>query len=309
MPLVSVVIPVYNGERFLRESLESVFAQTFRDYEVICVDDGSTDGSFPFLKQYGERVRVVQQANAGQSAARNAGVRLARGEYIAFLDQDDRWYPSKLEQQVAVLQAETDVVLVHCNYDIVDRGGQVLQAGAALAGRGSSLASPLGLLIGEALVFPSAMLARRDVFQRVGGFDPELRGFEDFDLIARLKQHGRFVLLDEPGMSYRLHAGGFTRAGGIGVIRSRERFLIRMRDLYMGDRTKEALIKRMLADCYSDWGMHEARGGNRREGREKLIRSLRQNPWKFRTYSRLVRVTMSGLVRNRKQDVQRSRER
>lgn len=308
MPIVSVVIPVYNGERFLRESLESVFAQTFRDYEVICVDDGSTDGSFALLRKYGERVRVVQQTNEGQSAARNAGVRLARGEYIAFLDQDDRWYPSKLEQQVAVLQAEPDVVLVHCNYDRVDGEGRVLQAGAALAERASALASPLGCLIGEALIFPSSMMVRRDVFQRVGGFTPELRGYEDFDLMARLKPHGRFVLLNESGMSYRLHDGGFSRAGGMGVIRSRERFLIRMRDLYMGDRAKEALITRMLADCYSDWGMHEARGGNRREGREKLIRSLRQNPWKFRTYSRLVRVTMSGLVRNRKRDTQRSGE-
>src|SRR5215510_13638387 len=232
MPLVSVVIPIYNGERFLRESLESVLAQTFQDYEIVCVDDGSMDGSCALLKQYGARVRVIQLANAGQSAARNVGVRQASGGFVAFLDQDDRWYPSKLAQQVTVLSAEPDVVMVHCNYDRIDGDGRVLVAGAALVERASALASPLGRLIGEALVFPSAMMVRRDVFQGVGGFDPELRGFEDFDLIARLKQQGRLVLLRESGMAYRLHAGGFTRAGGIGVIRSRERFLIRMRMLY-----------------------------------------------------------------------------
>jgi len=120
MPLVSVVIPVYNGERFLRESLESVVAQTFQDYEIVCVDDGSTDGSCALLKQYGARVRVIQQANAGQSAARNVGVRQATGGFVAFLDQDDRWYPSKLAQQVTVLSAEPDVAMVHCNYDRMD---------------------------------------------------------------------------------------------------------------------------------------------------------------------------------------------
>ena len=296
MPLVSVVIPVYNGERFLKESLESVFTQTFHDYEIVCVDDGSTDGSSALLKQYGTRVRVIQQANAGQSAARNEGVRQAAGAFVAFLDQDDRWYPSKLAQQVAVLTAEPDVVLVHCNYDRMDGDGRVLVAGAALVEKASALASPLGRLIGEALVFPSAMMVRRDVFQRVGGFDPELRGFEDFDLIARLKQQGRFVLLNESGMAYRLHAGGFTRAGGMGIIRSKERFLIRMRALYAGDRTKNAIIDRILADCYSDWGIHVARDGQPRKGLVKLVQSLQQDPWRFRTYSRLVRVSLRVLA-------------
>ena len=302
MPLVSVVIPVYNGERFLRESLESVFAQTFHNYEIICVDDGSTDGSYALLQQYGARVRVIQQANSGQSAARNAGVREAAGAFVAFLDQDDQWYPSKLAQQVAVLNAEPDVVLVHCNYDRMDGDGRVLVAGAALVERTSALTSPLGRLIGEALVFPSAMMVRRDVFQRVGGFDPELRGFEDFDLIARLKQEGGFILLNESGMAYRLHGGGFSRAGGMGVIRSRERFLIRMRALYAGDRAKNALIDRMLSDCYSDWGMHDAKNGQPRKGWVKLIQALRQDPSKFRTYSRLLRVSLLAFLGSRKQD-------
>lgn len=303
MQLVSVVIPVYNGERFLKESLESVFAQTFQDYEIVCVDDGSTDGSLALLQQYGSRVRVISQANAGQSAARNAGVRQATGAFVAFLDQDDLWYPAKLAQQVAVLNAEPDVVVVHCNYNRMDGDGRALVTGAALAELASALASPLGRLIGEALVFPSAMMVRRDVFQRVGGFDSELQGFEDFDLIARLKQQGRFVLLHESGMAYRLHAGGFTRAGGIGIIRSRERFLIRMRMLYAEDHEKEILIKQMLADCYSDWGMHEAKEGQPRKGRVKLIQALQQDPWKFRTYSRLVRVSLLAFLGSQKQEV------
>ncbi|HJT19984.1 MAG TPA: glycosyltransferase family A protein, partial [Nitrospira sp.] len=287
--------PVYNGKRYIADTLESVFAQTFCDYEIVCVDDGSTDGSAALLEAYGERVRVVRQSNAGQSAARNAGAALAQGQYIAFLDQDDRWYPSKLEQQVAALTAAPDAVLAHCNYDRVDADGRMLQTGAALSERATALASPLGRLLEEALIFPSAMLVRRDAFQRAGGFDPALRGFEDFDLIARLKRQGRFVLLNETGMAYRFHGAGFSRAGGTEVMRSRERFLVRMQELYAGDRTKETLIQDMLADCYSDWGIHEARQGNRAGGRAMLARSLLCHPGKMRTYSRLIRASLPQL--------------
>ena len=289
MPKVSVVMPVYNGERFLRESLDSVFAQTFQDFEVLCVDDGSTDNSAAVFEQYGVRIRVLRQKNAGQSAARNAGVILAKGQYIAFLDQDDLWYPSKLLRQLAAIEADPRVVLVHCDFDRIDEKGRMVQERAGTIERASALASPMGQLIGEALIFPSAMLIRREGFARSGGFHAELQGFEDFDLIARLKQQGEFVMVEERGMAYRLHGQGFTRAGGLHIIRSRERFLRRMEGLYRGDRTKQAIVRRMLADCYSDWGIHEVRQGNKLEGRRKLIESLRCNPAKMRTYSRLLR--------------------
>ena len=150
---VTVVIPVYNGGRYLRESIDSVLAQTFHDYEIVCVDDGSTDDSPVLLQEYGQRLRVVRQENSGQSAARNVGVKLARGEYIAFLDQDDVWYPSKVQNQVAVLDAEPDVVLVHCNFDRIDERGRMLERGAGMIERTSALGSSMGQLIGEALIF------------------------------------------------------------------------------------------------------------------------------------------------------------
>jgi len=289
MPKVSVVVPVYNGERYLRETLDSVFAQTFRDYEVICVDDGSTDASAAIIKEYGARVTLIQQANAGQGAARNVGVRHGAGAYVAFLDQDDCWYPHKLQQQVAALEADPEAVLAYCNSDRMDHEGRLVQRGVTLAECQSASESPLGRLIGEGLILPSSMLVRRDVFERVGGFDPMLRGFEDFDLSARLKQEGRFVFLEESGMCYRVHEEGFRRTGGLSVVQSRARFLDRMRVLYAGNRIKEALIDVMQAECYSDWGLHELKAGSRVNGWRMLARSLRYNPLKFRTYSRLLR--------------------
>ena len=289
MPKVTVVMPVFNGERFLQESLDSVFAQTFQDFEMLCVDDGSTDNSAAVLTQYGERIRVLRQKNAGQSVARNAGVTVAKGQYVAFLDQDDLWYPSKLMHQVAALDADPDIVLVHCDFDRIDDGGRMMQEGAGMSERATALASPMGQLIGEALIFPSAMMIRKTAYEQVGGFHRELQGFEDFDLIARLKERGRFMMLEETGMAYRVHGHGFTRAGGLHIIRSREKFLRRMQELYPGDRAKQMIVQRMLADCYSDWGLHEVRAGNKEEGRRKLLQSLRCNPTKLRTYSRLLR--------------------
>jgi glycosyltransferase involved in cell wall biosynthesis len=294
MAKVSVVMPVYNGQRFLTDSLESVFAQRYGDYEVICVDDGSTDGSAELLKSYGDRVMTIRQPNAGQGAARNAGARRASGQYVAFLDQDDQWYPQKLEREVAALQANPDAVVAYSNSDRMDDEGRLLQVGATVAERASALVSPLGRLIGEGLVLPSSMLVRRDVFERIGGFDPQLTGFEDFDICARLRQQGRFLFIEEPGLCYRVHGGGFSQSGKLRVVQSRERFLLRMRDLYAGNREKEGLVKKMLADCYSDWGMEELRVGNRQASWGKLFRSLRCNPVKWRTYSRLIRSFLPG---------------
>ncbi len=299
MPTVSVVILVYNGEQYLRSALDSVFAQTFQDFEIVCVDDGSTDRSLAVISEFGKRVMVVQQRNAGQGAARNAGVRHASGRYVAFLDQDDRWYPAKLERQVQVLENEPEVVLVYCNSDRMDAEGNLVGTGVTLAERKKALASPLGRLSGEGLILPSSMMVRRCVFEQIGGFDTELRGFEDFDLSARLRQHGRFVFLEEPGMCYRVHQEGFSRSGGLAVVRSRERFLLRMQALYAGDTGKQTLIRALLAECYSDWGISKVRSGEVREGRRYLWRSLQYDPYKFRTYSRLFRSVLMGRLHGR----------
>ena len=295
MPKVSIVVPIYNGERYLREALDSVFAQTFQDFAVICVDDGSTDKSPDLLREYGSKVTVLQQRNKGACVARNAGARAATAPYIAFLDQDDRWYPRKLEQQVAVLDVEPDVILVLCNSDRMDAEGRLLQVGATLAERATMHRSPLGRLIDEDQLLSSAILVRRDAFERAGMYDPELRGFEDFDLCARLKRLGRFKLIEESGMCYRVHAASLSHSAGDAVVRSRERFLQNMRELYVGDETKQNLIRIMLAECYSDWGMNEVRSGNRKDGRRMLLRSLRYGSLKFRTYSRLLRSFLPDL--------------
>lgn len=287
-------MPVHNGARYLAEALESVFAQTFRDFEVLVVDDGSTDETPAILKGYGDRLTVVAKEQGGACAARNLGVERAAAPYVAFLDHDDRWYPRKLEQQVAVLDARPEVVLVLSESDRMDEAGRLIQTRATAAERPRLKESPLGRLMETDQLLSSAIMVRREAFVRAGMFDPDLHGFEDFDLCARLRRLGEFAFIEEPGMCYRVHQSSFSRSGGERLQRSRERFLLRMRDLFAGDPYKQALIRTMLAECYSDWGLSQARAGRAAEGRRKLREAIRLNPYKLRTYLRLCRSLVSG---------------
>jgi glycosyltransferase involved in cell wall biosynthesis len=112
LPLVSCIVPVSNGERYLREALDSILAQTYRPTEIIVADDGSTDTTPAVATCYGDRIRYVKQDNAGAPTARNRGLRLARGEFVAFLDSDDLWHPEKLERQMRRFEARPE--LDHC---------------------------------------------------------------------------------------------------------------------------------------------------------------------------------------------------
>ena len=205
-PLVSVVMAVYNGEKFLPASIASALAQTYAPLEIIAVDDGSTDGSAEILKSFGSRLRVFRQQNAGQAAARNLGISKAAGEWIAFLDQDDLWEPYKTELQLSAVQ--DDEAVVHANARGIDVSGAVHQPRILNPQRSAAL---LDLLRSSTLVIGTA-LVRRDVLAKVGGFDPMNRfGTEDYQLWLRLAANGcKFRLLDEVLASGRTHGENFS---------------------------------------------------------------------------------------------------
>jgi glycosyltransferase involved in cell wall biosynthesis len=195
-PRVSVVIPVYNGERHVGAAIESVLAQTAPAFEVLVVDDGSTDGSAAVAARYAPRVQVHSQENAGAGATRNRAIELARGDMVAFLDADDLWTPSKLELQLAAMAAEPapDLVFGHVE-QFVDP--DIDPADAA------RIDCPAGLQPGY---LPGALLARRAAFERVGPFREDLRVGEFVDWMARAHELGlRESMLDEHVLFRRLH--------------------------------------------------------------------------------------------------------
>ncbi len=180
-PLISVVIPAYNAEQYVKEAAESVLAQTYRPLEIICVDDASTDGTADVLASFGERVRVIRRAeNGGGAAARNDGLALARGEYVAFLDADDFWPPEKLAVQEAYLRAHpaVDALFAHMRCFLSPDLPEEEQR------RRFCPPAPMPAQV------PGTALIRRAVFDKVGAFDPQWRVGEFIDWVARARAAG-----------------------------------------------------------------------------------------------------------------------
>lgn len=210
LPPITVIIPAYNAARYLPEAIDSVLQQTAPDLEIIVVDDGSTDDTAailaPYLDRHGDRIQLLQQQNAGVSAARNRGIQAARGELIAFLDADDTFLlPTKLAEQAVLFAGRPEVGIAHCGWRVVDEDGVVLSEK-----RPWQQARDFGLrewLLWQPAL-PSAMMFRRDDLIRVGGFDAGLAHLEDVDLVFRLLLQGCATRwLPKIAVLYRRHAG------------------------------------------------------------------------------------------------------
>ena len=200
---VSCIVPVWNGERYLREALDSILTQTRPPDEIVVVDDGSRDGSADIVASYGSRVRYVFQENAGSAAARNRGVVDSRGALVCFLDQDDRWAPRKLEWQIQEIerQPQVDVCI-----------GQVeLFWVAELEGEGARYRAHARGLRVQGYTAP-AMLVRRAAFERVGAFNPALTFGDATDWFLRAIDLGlRITVLPEVVLYHRMHSSNLTR--------------------------------------------------------------------------------------------------
>jgi len=200
--LVSVIIPNYNYAHFLREAIESVLLQTYPNIEIIVVDDGSTDGSRGILESYGERVQTNFQQNLGVSAARNKGVRLSCGEYVAFLDADDSWFPTKIAKQIGRFADDDELGLVHVGVREIDTEGNTVRE--RLDGLEGNIADDL-LMLNGVLGGGSGVVVPRRVFDEVGGFDARLSTSADWDLFYQIAIRYRVGFVPEILVKYRIH--------------------------------------------------------------------------------------------------------
>lgn len=225
-PLVSVVIPTYNHKDFVLSTLDSVFAQTFSDYEVIVVNDGSPDDTAELLRPLAQsgRIRYVEQANAGQAHARNRGIALARGTFIALLDDDDLWPSDKLEWQVGALRVHSEAAVVYGRPETINAAGEPV---TALDGHGEPLwllsPGPGGdvwerFVERNRIISPGQCLIRRGALLAVvsGGtadapFDAMLGGCDDWDLWLRLAENHPFLSVDRVALRYRMHSSNASR--------------------------------------------------------------------------------------------------
>jgi glycosyltransferase involved in cell wall biosynthesis len=205
--LVSVVVATDRGGPFLAEALESATAQTYEPIEIVLVDDGAQDrDALLAITDRFPAVRVVHQANAGSSVARNNGVRLTSGDVLMFLDDDDRWAPGRVAAQVEALRAHPEAPVSYCAMRTIDAEGTVIGEADQHQVRDTHevLQKKTGIILPNVAV-------RRSAFLRVGGFHPSFRRAQDLDLILKLALEGDFVFVESPLVDYRFHAGNNTR--------------------------------------------------------------------------------------------------
>ena len=193
-PLVSVVIPTYNRGWILAEAIDSVLSQDFKDYELIVVDDGSTDNTKEILDLYSEDIIVIRQKNRGVSSARNRGIDSASGTYIAFLDSDDLWLQEKISSQVEFFSSNPDALICQTEETWIRNGVRVNPKNRHRKISGMIFEASLSLC----LVSPSAVMVKRNLFEKVGVFDETLRACEDYDLWLRVSCRYPVYLIDTP---------------------------------------------------------------------------------------------------------------
>lgn len=203
-PMASVVIATNNRKAWLTEALESVFAQTYRDYEVIVIDDGSEDGTSEYLKErYGDRIRLFRTEGTNGPTAKNLGASHARGKYLGFLDDDDLWYPTKLEKQVAYMESAPDnVAMVGSGCDHINAEGQSIWKENIPSGRLSYRVACIAPKLPGA---NSGSLIRKAAFEECGGFDLSLTRNQDRDLWIKITRKHEVHLLPEVLSTVRIH--------------------------------------------------------------------------------------------------------
>lgn len=201
MPKVTVVIPAYNSMAYLPETLDSVLNQTFSDFEVLIINDGSSDNIIEWIAGITDsRVKLISQTNQGVAAARNTGINKTEAEYIAFLDADDLWEPTKLEKQVHCFESKPEIGLVYTWTLLVDQQGQSMNIVIAAKIEGKVWEK---LLVGDVVGNGSSAMVRREYFARVGLFDPELPNMADCDMWAWISAYYPIAVIKEVLVHYR----------------------------------------------------------------------------------------------------------
>lgn len=287
MPHVSVIIPAYNAEAFIADTVRSALDQTYRDLEVIVVDDGSADGTLKALEQFQGRVRVHAQANGGVARARNAGVRLAAGSWIAFLDADDLWLPHKIERQLAcsdVPMSFTD----RFNFGVIGDLPELQSKATPM--RGGDLFVPL-LRDGNFITSTSVMM-RRELFEQLGGFYTGLNGTEDWELWLRVAERHPIGFVDEPLVRYRLHAGGISR-NFARMCRERTEVISRALALERGRALGWRLQRQIWAETWRTNGWDAGRAGARLSALRDYARAAMAWPLYGLPYKEAVKVCLN----------------
>jgi len=277
-PTVSVIIPTYNRANLVDKAIKSVLSQTYQDFEIIVIDDGSTDNTEEIIRGFKDkRVKYIKKykKNRGISATRNIGIKVARGKYIASLDSDDEWLPDKLDKQIKILQdGPPELGVVYSNSCYIDESGKNM----------NKLPKPKklegyiyeDLLGGNYVGTPSTVLIRKECFQQVGLFDDLLNTQADWDMWIRIAKYYRFALIKTPLVRYRLHSNQLSKNLGVKII-SANRILVKYAN-------ELEIRRRAHSKHYFYIGNRFCHMEKTKEGQRYLLKAISLYPFYIRYY-------------------------
>lgn len=278
-PRVSVIIPAYNARGYIARALDSALAQTESRLEIIVVDDGSSDDTAGYVRaRFGHdpRLRVITQANAGPSAARNAGARASTGEHLHFLDSDEWWMPEKVARGLALFEAHPDAAVVYGHGIPIDAvtGHEIAQERPPLPSGDVFCAWLTGRMAGGNFGVTSSFMVRRAAFESSGGFDESMRVAEDYDLWIRLAHDYPFAAHDAPQVYY-LRRGDGLHSSRVGMARGRLTAYLKARDLPRRRAClDDAAYASLLASRWQTLALALWHDGQRGQARQALRESI-----------------------------------
>lgn len=282
IPVVTVLLPVCNGGGFFREAVESILSQTFRDFELIIVDDGSTDESPAAAEEFARRdarVRVLRRVRGGYARALNAALANTQSELVARMDADDVAYPERLQKQVDFLAAHPECVAVGTAIEAIDEEGHRIGVTYFAASHESIEAE---LLRGSTSLSHPTVMARRQAIIDAGGYNPELYPSEDFALWLRLTQRGKLANIREPLLKYRRHEGAVGVRDRAGQLQMTSRILNEVRSARGLSPARMPLLSAgriARARYHFDCARFALVGGRRRVAMKHAVRCILLDPW------------------------------
>jgi len=279
-PALSVVIPTYNAPQFLVEAVESVLAQTYSDYELIIIDDGSGPETREALAPYMERIRYIRQENTGIAGARNRGIKEARGNYIAFLDHDDLWLAEKLEKQMARAAECPQAGVIYCDFvNFLDVPGEERELGDPFAKKKKPEGDVLAALFESNFINTLVMLFKREVFEKAGGFDAGYKLIIEYDMALRVAGEYDFARVPEVLARYRIHAGNTSGGRSLSVTQERLAALQKAYENPGSRRVPKGVYKREMASVHLKLAENYRLLGQKKEARRHFWKAVKYRPF------------------------------
>jgi glycosyltransferase involved in cell wall biosynthesis len=277
MPKVSVIIPTYNCAHYLKQAIDSAMNQTYRDLEIIVVDDGSTDDTAQVVRNYEAAIQYIHQDNRGLPAARNRAIDSSSGELIALLDADDWWEPTKLAEQVSILIQDPELCLVYTDLEVVYEDGSITPS--FLSSRPLATSGYVfDRLLQSSFILPSTVLLRRACLEQAGMFDESMRSHEDIDLWLRMCQRWNAALVRKPLTHRRQGSANMTSNDSL---RTEYGIKLYLKALSLPNITESQRLTmvRQLGNAYFFQGYLYFTQGKMKECRNSLTQSLHRRRW------------------------------